>query len=501
MSIFNDLKKSSENFQKLFDILPSEIRNHSIRVGKISKFLFQKCLDENIYPDDFELGIENLDIIEEAGRYHDIGKAVLDDRILLAPNLTEESIKYVQSHTINILKIIDEEFLSQCDNPQLYSLVSDIALFHHERWDGRGYPNEYFEESIPICARLVSIVDKLDHLIYPQSSDRMAKLDFPYAIKEIQGLTLSHYDPIIVALLVKYEEELNDLIREISLEMMSKKRKKQVLRQEKKKTKVKATRGLKKEEKVEAPLQRDGPAVTINLMPAYDIKEKEAQMVTFDLILNDIELGKIGHKDYFYVAEKSNRLLYLMDIELKRMSEYALALEKRKMSCILDFYVSTKYLKTPNYFQNFIKLLDKYPKVRESLCLTFDGYDFIDGDIEIEKIKYFKDMGIKIALDNKDSLYSVSELLSLYNVDYIKLPFKLFKGISAHSKIAFQNTMKTIDEYKVIPIIYDVNNYLQFKKCKELELNYLQGDYLGNVENNRVTNFIKPMQAVWLKDE
>jgi hypothetical protein len=65
----------------------------------------------------------------------------------------------------------------------------------------------------------------------------MAKLDFPYAIKEIQGLTLSHYDPIIVALLVKYEEELNDLIREISLEMMSKKRKKQVLRQEKKKTK------------------------------------------------------------------------------------------------------------------------------------------------------------------------------------------------------------------------------------------------------------------------
>ena len=89
----------------------------------------------------------------------------------------------------------------------------------------------------------------------------------------------------------------------------------------------------------------------------------------------------------------------------------------------------------------------------------------------------------------------------MYKIDYIKLPFKLFKGISSQSKIAFQNTMKTIEEYKVRPIIYEVDNYIQFEKCKQLDLNYLQGDYLGNVNKNRIANFIHPRQAVWIKNE
>ena len=501
MSIFNDLSNSKENFEKLFDILPTEIKNHSIRVSKLSKFIFEKCLNENVYEDDYELTMENLEIIQEASKYHDIGKATLDDRVLLSTVQSEETTKYVQSHTTNILEIIDDEFLDKCDNPQLYSLISDIALFHHERWDGRGYPNEYFEESIPICARIVAIANKLDHLLYPQSSDVMMKLEFPFALKEIQGLALSHFDPIIIALLVKYEKELNTLIDEIHLETLTKKQRKQLQRKQKKKSEV-ATKAVEKIEDTQiVKKSRCGPPVTISLKPAYDVNDKEAVMVTFDLVLNDIELGKIRHEDYFYVAERSNRLLSLIDIELQRMNEYALALEKKKTNCLLDIYVSTKYLKTPNYFQWFIELLQKYPKVRPKLCLTFDGYDFIDGDIELEKIKYLKDIGIKIALDNKDSLYSVPELLSLYNVDYIKLPYKLFKGITAHGKIAFQNTMKTIEEYKVIPIIYDVDNYLQFKKCKELELYRLQGDYLGNEETNRIVNFLKPTSAVWMTNE
>ena len=65
----------------------------------------------------------------------------------------------------------------------------------------------------------------------------------------------------------------------------------------------------------------------------------------------------------------------------------------------------------------------------------------------------------------------------------------------------FQNTMKTIEEYKVIPIIYDVDNYLQFKKCKELELYRLQGDYLGREETNRIVNFLKPTSAIWMSNE
>ena len=115
MSIFNDLSNSKENFDKLFDILPKEIKNHSIRVSKISKFIFEKCLNENIYEDDFELTMENLEIIQEASKYHDIGKATLDERVLLSAVQSEETTKYIQSHTTSILEIIDDEFLDKCD--------------------------------------------------------------------------------------------------------------------------------------------------------------------------------------------------------------------------------------------------------------------------------------------------------------------------------------------------------------------------------------------------
>jgi hypothetical protein len=128
-------------------------------------------------------------------------------------------------------------------------------------------------------------------------------------------------------------------------------------------------------------------------------------------------------------------------------------------------------------------------------------YDFIDGDVENQKIDYFKERGIKIALDTRESLYSVPEILSIYKVDYIKLPFKLFKGISTQSKIAFENTMKTMEDYKVRPIVYEVDNYLEYTKCKELNLKYLQGDYMGVADNNKISNFIHPRQAAWIKNE
>jgi EAL domain-containing protein (putative c-di-GMP-specific phosphodiesterase class I) len=328
----------------------------------------------------------------------------------------------------------------------------------------------------------------------------MAKLEFPYAMKEVQELILSHFDPIIVAIVVQHELELNELISEMSLKTLSKKKRAQVIKQKKKKEGASAKPKVDEVEEI-PEVQRDGPAIIFNLLPAYDVTEKAAEMVTFDLILNDTKLGKLKRKDYFGVAERTNRLMRLLDVELKRMNEYAETLDKNKMDCTLDMYVSTKYLKIPNYFEELLKLLEKYPKVWSRLCLTFDGYDFIDGDVEVQKISHLKDRGIKIALDTKESLYSVPEILSMYKVDYVKLPFKLFKGISSHSKIAYENTMKTISDYKVRPIVYEVDNYLEYMKCKELNLKYLQGDYMGVADNNKISNFIHPKQAVWIKNE
>ena len=498
---FDNIEKTTENFKKLYESLPSEIKQHSNRVAEIAEFIFRKCLEEGLYDDDDELNRDNLKLIKEAAKYHDIGKALLDIKVLANEFPTEKDKEYIKQHTTNILKFLDDEFLVNCDNPELYSLISDIILFHHEQWDGRGYPNEYVGESIPISARIVSLADGLDHLMFPQLADGSTPLEYEFALKEVQQDGMIKYDPLLITLVTKYTFDLQSLIIASSYNPFRTKPKRKVKERPKKQVEPEVKAPVKEE--VEPIAIRDGPPVTFNLRPVYDVGEKVAKVVSLDMTLNDIKLGPIQAKDYFYVAEKSARINRIYEVEFKKLNDNLKVIEEKELAVDLDIHISTRNLKTPNYFENFIKLIEKYPKLRPKLCLTFDSYDFMNGDIGLDKINYLHDAGIKIALKEEESLYNVSRLLSMYEVDYVKLPFRIFKGITAggQERIAFDGIMQIINNYRVIPIIYDVDNYLQFKKCMDLKLNYLQGNYLGVSNKNITMSLIKPKEAEWIKNE
>lgn len=155
---------------------------------------------------DLGLGSKELDAVRAASLLHDIGKLAVPEQILSKPGrLTPEEFEKMKIHPI-----VGAEILSRVQFP--YPVVP-IVRSHHERWDGKGYPDGLQGEEIPIGARILSVVDCFDAL----TSERPYRRALP--IKEVVNhLRLESgqsYDPRVVACLERRYEELEKRIKEI----------------------------------------------------------------------------------------------------------------------------------------------------------------------------------------------------------------------------------------------------------------------------------------------
>ncbi len=134
---------------------------------------------------------EQVDLLLNASPMHDIGKIGIPDAILLKPGkLTATEWEIMKTHTL-----IGANLLAG-DSSDLMKMACQIALTHHERWDGTGYPQGLAGENIPLAGRIVAIADVLDALI----SRRPYKEPWPLekALAFIQGEAGKHFDPALV---------------------------------------------------------------------------------------------------------------------------------------------------------------------------------------------------------------------------------------------------------------------------------------------------------------
>ena len=98
----------------------------------------------------------------EVAPLHDIGKISVPDGILLKPGkLTDEEFAVIKTHTLMGARVIDQ-CLSGVERPEYVTLAREVALCHHEKWDGSGYPNGLRGEDIPLSGRIIAVADVYD---------------------------------------------------------------------------------------------------------------------------------------------------------------------------------------------------------------------------------------------------------------------------------------------------------------------------------------------------
>lgn len=155
---------------------------HTNRVGHVAALIAQKM----------ELPPSRVELIRRAAPLHDVGKIGVPDNILLKPGrLTPEEFEIIKPHTT-----IGAALLSG-GHSEMVKMAETIALTHHERWEGNGYPVGLKGEDIPLEGRIVSIADVFDAL----SHDRPYKKAWPLedCIAEIERNAGRQFDPNVVA--------------------------------------------------------------------------------------------------------------------------------------------------------------------------------------------------------------------------------------------------------------------------------------------------------------
>lgn len=115
----------------------------------------------------YNLTQEQVDAISRASVVHDIGKIGIPDEILLKPGrLTPEEFEVMKTHTTIGCEILDKVRADQQE--EFYKYCYEICRYHHERWDGKGYPEQLVGDEIPLSAQVVAIADVYDALVSPR---------------------------------------------------------------------------------------------------------------------------------------------------------------------------------------------------------------------------------------------------------------------------------------------------------------------------------------------
>jgi putative two-component system response regulator len=165
--------------------------DHIIRIGRYSALIAEKLGMPDLNPKDMLY----------AAPMHDIGKIGIPDHILLKPGiLTDEEFDIVKTHTTIGAKILSNS------SAKIIMLAEQIALSHHERWDGQGYPNGRSGKDIPLAGRIVAVADVFDAL----TSKRPYKETFPVevALDIMKKERWQHFDPDVLDIFLTNMDEV-----------------------------------------------------------------------------------------------------------------------------------------------------------------------------------------------------------------------------------------------------------------------------------------------------
>jgi len=177
---------------------------HIERTVRYMKLLIDAMLEKNVYCND--MSDWNIAAVVASAPMHDLGKIIIPDSILNKPGpLSKEEFDTMKSHAIEGKRLIEETIKLTGDSEFLQN-ARLIAAYHHERWNGEGYPHGLKGTDIPLHGRIMAIIDVYDALVY----ERPYKAAFEHekAVGIIMEESGSHFDPKIAEVFYMINDQM-----------------------------------------------------------------------------------------------------------------------------------------------------------------------------------------------------------------------------------------------------------------------------------------------------
>jgi putative two-component system response regulator len=192
------------SFSSLIESRDDTEGGHILRTARYVEIIAGELFRSGRFPE--ALNEATVDMIHRAAPLHDVGKIGVSDSILRKPSLlNDEEFAIMKTHTTMGAKILKGIF-SRLPPEGYHEYAVLIALYHHERWDGKGYPNGLRGQEIPLCARIMSLADVFDALVDVRVYKK--PMNLPDAIRVIISGSGTVFDPAIVEAFQDIKEEI-----------------------------------------------------------------------------------------------------------------------------------------------------------------------------------------------------------------------------------------------------------------------------------------------------
>ena len=212
----NEFQKKSNQLSKmqngiilvLADLVESRDKctgDHVRKTAAYAEVILRQMKKEGVYSD--MLTDDFINEVVSSAPLHDVGKIKVPDAILNKPGrLTDEEFKRMQAHTTAGGEVIDKAIALVDDETGYLNEAKNLATYHHEKWNGKGYPMGLSGEDIPLSARVMAVADVFDALVSRRSYKE--PFSFEKAVDIIKSDSGTHFDPEVVKAFLDAEDEI-----------------------------------------------------------------------------------------------------------------------------------------------------------------------------------------------------------------------------------------------------------------------------------------------------
>ena len=196
----NNIESLIKAFEEVKDIDHPVV----VHINTLTRLLLERLVENT---DAYNLTPDDCYLISTASAFHDIGKVGIDESILNKPGkLTKEEFETMKEHTLIGASMLDK--LEHYKDEKMIKIAYQICRWHHERYDGKGYPDGLTGEQIPIAAQVVSVADVYDALV----SKRVYKDAYSHeqAMKMILNGECGAFNPRLMEVLVEIQDKIKE---------------------------------------------------------------------------------------------------------------------------------------------------------------------------------------------------------------------------------------------------------------------------------------------------